>query len=134
MTFAGKGRLLALVNVVVIAIAWGWLVADRRYPGYVESLIQAALFVGLPVGAVVGTWLGRLAGRLSDQRRRTLVVLAVAVACVMTCPAYVVAAPFIDEPTFWDLWSLTLVPTSVAALVLEQWARPEPPLPVAFRR
>ena len=122
MKSLGKGFVLAVANVVVIAI--GIAVMERSAEG--AGLV---MMFGMIPGVLAGLVLGCVAGHMENSnvvaRLAALIVPAI-------CVVILLAAQFGME----ELIAVASIPSVVAALVLERWTRKVelPPVPVAHIR
>jgi ABC-type dipeptide/oligopeptide/nickel transport system permease subunit len=111
-----KGIMLAIVNVLVIAI--GMSVVEHKG----EVFMLVVMFGGIPA-LVLGSLLGLFAGLTATRSRHWRTVL-------LSLPAFglvVLLAAFfrLDAAV-----PIACVPTFIAALVLERWTRQIVPAPV----
>jgi len=147
MSNARKGGCVAAVAIVAIAMMWALCAGDepgdcvRPDSSWIDGcqcdsfpstgILAYGIIFGIPVAVVVGALVGAFAGRLERWRKLVFVSFGVAsaIACLaiewllMTCSS---------DPTVETLWLRTLVPSVVAALVLEVWTRQPPIIPRAI--
>ncbi|HEY3804576.1 MAG TPA: hypothetical protein VGL61_18300 [Kofleriaceae bacterium] len=121
MTPASKGRWVGFATVAVVTVAWTLASGDFGTTDVSSVVLAGGIYVGIPYGLLAGSLLGRLAGRL--QRFRGLVVVE---ALAWWLPIEVPASRLIgiDPSSRSAVMIGSLVPTLVAALVIERWARP----------
>jgi hypothetical protein len=115
----GKGILLGLANVFVIAIGMAALENEARL---MVLVVMFGLVPGVLAGAVLGaatSWVTSLSPAL-----RTL---------ILALPAVGVVFGLAREFGMQDLATVSCIPTLVGVLMLERWTRvvPTPPVPVA---
>ncbi len=114
-----KGTLLGLANVVVIALG-------LAIPAQDNAVFMLVMIFGAVPGAVLGLLLGLVAGgfpKLAIPARLAMLIL----------PALGLVYLLADEYSLHDHIVLAMIPTLVAASILERWTRwrEAPPLPIA---
>ncbi len=119
---ATKGFLLAVANVVVIALGIAMMEGDA------EALAVVTMF-GMVPGVIAGVVLGVFAARLESAGVGVRIV-------ALTFPTVGVVVVLGTMFTMDALIPVASIPSVVAALVLERWTRKvePPPVPVAHIR
>jgi hypothetical protein len=119
---AGQGTVVAIVNVLVIAIALGVAERDAGLPILVAVVGCAP---ALALGALLG-WLAGLTATKSPRWRAVMLAL----------PAFGLVAVLGTTVGLTAAVPLACIPTLAAALVLERWTRHVVPaaVPVATAR
>jgi len=117
----GKGGLLAIANVVIIAL--GIAVASRHDRLFDRMFVTVLVFGGVPA-LVLGGLLGLLASVFATRSRRWRAVL-------IALPAFGLVAALGTRYQLIVVIPFACIPTLVAALVLERWTRWAAPVATA---
>jgi hypothetical protein len=125
MSGAAKGLLLAMLNVVVVALGFATTITSNER---VEIAIFS-VYIGLIPALITGLVVGRIADSLPRFRLPVIVAIPIAVVLFLGVLAQAVdggGEPVISVPVI----AFACIPTVAGACILERWTRPPRPQPV----
>jgi hypothetical protein len=125
MSGAAKGLLLAMLNVVVVALGFATTITnDERL-----EIAIFAVYIGLIPAILTGLFVGRIAD--TQTRFRLPVITAIPLVVVVFLGLGAQTLDTGGEPAIsLAVIGFACIPTTVGAVILERWTRPAKPQPV----
>ena len=125
MSGAAKGLLLAMLNVVVVALGFATTITnDERL-----EIAIFAVYIGLIPALLTGLFVGKIAD--TQTRFRLPIIAGIPLLVVMFLGLGAQTLDAGGEPAISTaVIVFACIPTTVGATILERWTRPRKPQPV----
>jgi len=125
MSGAAKGLLLAMLNVIVVALGFATTITnDDRF-----AIAIFAVYIGLIPALCTGLVVGRIAEGLTRFRLPMIVGIPITVVLLLVLLAQT-ADGGVDPAISSKVIAFACIPTTVGAIILERWTRQRKPEPV----
>jgi hypothetical protein len=125
MSGSAKGLLLAMLNVVVVALGFATTIQNNER----LEIAIFAVYIGLIPALLTGIFVGRIAD--TQTRFRLPIIAGIPIMVVLFLGAGAQTLDVGGDPAISSaVIGFACIPTTVGAIILERWTRPRKPQPV----